>query len=221
MKIFIPYLFSSSPELRYCLRSIEKYMPNDGVVICGAIIPDWLVNVEFVFFQDIKGEKHKGNNTHGKLLSCVLFLGTDFIAYNDDYFLLQPWDFKNYYWNKLIDNYKPNTWGEAVKNTIKLVGNIDNYEVHCPIVFNAEKIAALDFEPCQFGQCVKSIYAHKYQLTGEAYPDMKIRTPCASADQVKEKIQGRKFFSTHESAMDDTMISVLEELYPTKSKFEK
>jgi len=220
MKIFIPYLHTGdSRSLKYTLRSIEKFMPNTGVVICGSEIPKWLRNVEFIKYDDQPGVRNKGNNTHGKMLHCLDRLGEDFIAYSDDFFLLKKWEYQNYCWRNLLDVFRPNNWGEAVKNTMQLIGNAVSFEVHCPIVFNSAKIKALNVEPVDFGHCVKSLYCHTYNIQGVSYPDVKFRST-----RFKENIQfiiaGRKFFSTHPDSWNGDMEAVMEELYPERSWYE-
>lgn len=221
MKIFIPFWPNSGLELKYTLRSIEKYVPNDGVVIASSSLPDWLQNAEHIHYQDSPDLKKKGDNTHGKLLASLPSLGNEFLAFMDDLVILQPWTFENYYCGKLGDVVKTNNWGKVIDNTIALIGHARNFELHCPMVYEAEKIKALAYKPTEYGLGIKSLYAEKYCLPGVEYTDMNFSTSIPVIEDIRAQVEGRIFVSLSARAMNNLMMKVLNELFPEKSGFER
>lgn len=218
MLIVIPYKYMPGPELKYCLRGIEMFVENPEVVIIGDKTP---FKVQHIPFKDHRDIQFKERNVFQKLL----LMKEDFLFFNDDFFLLKPYENK-YHYSGTIQQQKEsypitNNFRKILQNTLNLYGNIANYFRHGPIFIEREKLetlTSLDWN-IPWGYCTKSIYCHVNNIVGEDYSDLKIRVPMQNT-QIVNLIKNRPYFSTGDHAINQPMIKVLETLYPNKSKYE-
>ncbi|HVZ97972.1 MAG TPA: hypothetical protein VG847_13915 [Chitinophagaceae bacterium] len=222
MLIAIPYKNFPGPELRYCLRSIEKFIDEPEILIIGDK-PEWLQNVRHIPFQDNKELQFKERNIFQKLL----LIKEDFLFFNDDHFLLTHFDPSVYHYSGSlsgrIKSYLPaNDVRKTVENTLKIFGDIDNYYRHGPIFCRYDiivKLKTLDWNK-PWGYCIKSAHCFLADIKGTQYSDLKIRQMCSFAD-IKKITEDREYFSTGDNAMGEGMKAFLEFTYPDKSRFEK
>lgn len=220
-------------ELRYALRSLEMHMPNIGNVYVIGHRPKWAnKNLKCVNVVDTPGIENKERNIYAKILfACGLpEITDDFLFMNDDHYLLEKFD-GEYYWEKsLINTFEnrtardhyyyslTNTYSALVKAGRKTI----NYDIHCPIIYNKQDfilaMASYDWK-IAYGYVVKSLYANTLRIVGDHYPDLKInsRMSCNDLDKL---IQGRKFFSIGDEAVNVDLGIYLQYLYPNKSRFE-
>lgn len=70
-----------------------------------------------------------------------------------------------------------------------------------------------------YGYCLKSIYGNRNDLPAIITADVKIYA-VSTYENIMLKIKGAKFFSTNDNVFGNSMIQILEELYPIKSKYE-
>lgn len=221
MKLLIPYIESKTEELKYCLRSIEKFIDNPQVIIIGDK-PQWINNINHIPFKDAPGYKNKERNIFEKLS----LVKEDFFYFNDDYFLLQPFHETTYHFSgtilqSLSTYHRNNECRGTLQNTFNLYGDIPSYYHHAPMFINHilfEDLKELDWS-LDYGYCIKSIYCHNNGIEGVEYNDLKIRGP-QHEKSILEMIDGRPYFSTDNGAVNTSMIKVLESLYPNKSKYE-
>lgn len=213
MRIIIPYRDFRGPELKYCLRGIEKYIEDPEITIIGDK-PHWLKNVAHIPFNDHPLLKYKSRNIYEKIKGH-----TDFLFFNDDHFLLKPWENK-YHYSGMISEEMGRTFGGAylntLQNTLDEFGDIKNFDTHCPIFYKKVEID-VDWQQ-SWGYCIKSIYCRLNGIEGEYYPDLKIRR-LIYEKELRELIKDRPYFSTGD-VLDKPVINVLNELYPEKSKYE-
>jgi len=221
MKCVIPYKENGGKELKYCLRGIEKFVEDPEIIIIGSE-PAWIKNVKIIFFPDGKALRFKEWNIFRKICQVK----EDFLFFNDDHFLLQPFDKSTYHFSgklsKRLKDYGTNEYWKTIQNTINVIGDADNYFRHAPIFIKREileKIKELDWN-AWFGYCVKSLYCHYAGIQGTEYPDLKIASKL-SISHIREATNGREYFSTGNFVINTDMITFLEETYPDKSKFEK
>lgn len=219
MTIAIPYKHQTGIELKYCLRSIELFIKEPEVVIIGDK-PEWVKNVTHIPFKDNQDLKYKERNIFQKLL----LMQDDFIYFNDDHFLLKPFDYRYRFSGKLserINAYKPtNDFRITVQNTFDVFGDIPNYYRHEPVIIERDLLEKLQLDwNKEWGYCIKSIYCHLNNIEGDDFPDLKIREPLSS-QKINKLFEGKPCFSTEEFAMSHSMIHVLDNLYPLKSQFE-
>jgi len=147
MDIVIPYRWSDTDELKYCLRSL-KNIPHREVFIVGDK-PDF-INDKIIFIKN----SQKGNNCqHDSELSLRLALQDDrlsdeFMLFNDDFFIMDKIEeIENYNSGTLLDKIKSrpeamfHNHNQGMKNTIDFLGdkNALNYELHIPMIMNKQK----------------------------------------------------------------------------------
>lgn len=246
--IVIPYATGptashwNDTELRFCLRSIERYLKGYGEIFLVGAAPRWLQNVTVIPATDHDKTYYKEWNIFTKvMLACQDERVTeDFLFMNDDHFLLSEFEagtFPAYYSGYLKDGMnRSDPYRQSIVNTIEWLDNYrlaefqwisaDNgeyFDIHCPIIYNKSRwdnIQVPDWEK-KYGYCIKTIYGmHVYRDECEEYPDLKIHG-AKSATEIKALVKDRLFFSTNDNCRDGGMEAVLQELYPNKSKYER
>lgn len=144
----------SNNELRYSLRSVEKFFLNKGRVFIIGDCPEWATNITHIQVAD--NEQNKILNARNKYRVAALHPGIskDFVLMNDDFFFLRPTDeipyFSRgtikemmelhptkggYYYHSLYDTHK-RLDAMGIKDAI-------DFEVHAPIIFNKEKLLSV------------------------------------------------------------------------------
>lgn len=229
INIVIPYRTdpNNGLELKYALRSIEKYLAGYNDIFIVGDCPKWVRNVKHI---DCREESAKlAKNILNKILHAFTIrdVGEDIIQWQDDIFLTMPLrveDIKYWYEGSLEQaifrhhgNYKA-----YIENTAKKITEGKPYfDIHAPIIYNIDvfqKLAATyDWQTRNF--IIKSLYCDLLQEQGVKMHDCKISGPMRY-NQIKEKINGSLFFSTSPQGISDEMVEIFEELYPEKSKFE-
>ena len=222
-------------ELRYALRSVEKYLKGYGEIFIIGQAPRWIKNVTVIPATDNDKIYYKERNIFNKImLACQdSRVSEDFLFMNDDHFLLSEFEageFPYYYQGTVTLQAARNTpYVNSVFNTVEFLGDYKAlyFDIHCPIVYNkavfSRWIPTADWDK-KYGYCIKTLYCNFDSLlvgeTQQYYPDLKLSGPLSSLE-IKEKIKGRLFFSTNDNVMEGGMLAVFEELYPKKSKYEK
>lgn len=213
-------------ELRYSLRSAEKFLDFDRVIIVGDM-PDLLTNVYHISLGDIGNNHHK--NAAQKILAVAHNpdISDDFILMNDDFFLLKPHKPMPYYALTLEHWFKIHpqlTWKrEKMLKTMQLQGDdINVFEVHAPMILNKQKIKDLWMKyQLPQGALFRTLYGNEYAEDMVILPqDYKATDDISLRDILVLDIP--PFFST----CDETIASprgrqILEMLYPRPSKYEK
>jgi hypothetical protein len=205
-------------ELRYALRSIEKYMTGYGDVFIVGDHPDWLRNVIHIPSHDY-GDKtyHKERNIYTKIMAAIADyrVTEDFLFMNDDHFLLQDYEAGKfpYYCHGWLSEFMTVTdYKCTVANMLQLFTDpVPYFDVHCPILYNKYhfKVAMSQLDWSKpFGYCIKTVYCNAViGLTAQGYPDLKINE-AYPAQKIRDK------------AFNGGIKAVLQELYPRKSKYE-
>lgn len=226
MTIIIPYKedILSGTELRFALRSIDKYLTGFTNLIIIGTPPHWYSG-ERVWAKDYDNKKQF--SIYSKLLiACELNNVTDsFVMWNDDHYLLQPFSVNSilaWYDGYLKDTINKNhglRYKETIKNTLDILPNALNYDIHTPCIYNKNGIKLL-FINKHSDICIKSYYFDHIITRSEEMKDFKINS-LLSKDAIKELIKDRLFFSTSTNGMKKPMIEFMNELYPNKSQWEK
>lgn len=220
-------------ELRYCLRSIEKHLKGYGDIFLIGHKPNWVKNIIHIPATDGDKIYEKEKNIFNKIMLAVNDerVTDDFLFMNDDHYLMHDYEAKGfpYYYhgtgaeqiNKRTDPYST-----TLKNTYPhaLGAFIASYwDIHCPILYNKEGVRLIAEEDWtkKWGYCIKTLYCEEMEIEGIEYPDLKIQDQFLSYSEIKELIKGRAWFSIHDRCRNDSMLAVLQELYPKKSKYEK
>lgn len=217
-------------EIRYCLRSIEKYLTGYGDIFIVGEKPDWLQNIVHIPCPDFGDKTYdKEHNIFCKIMAACADdrVTDDFLFMNDDHYLLRDYEAGRfpYYYDGLLQDYKTITdYKHTVWNTVEwnFGENYTYFDVHCPIIYNKlnfiQRMSIPDWN-IRFGYCIKTMYCYLNVGKGEEYPDLKINEPLTDT-QIKQKLTGRSWFSIGDKAFNGEIRQVLQELYPTKSKYE-
>src|SRR6478736_5445924 len=198
-------------EVKYCLRSIEKYATNVGKV--------WVVGHNPGFLSDaVNMVEHPDapTNKEHRIAEQIAFaakstrISEHFLWINDDTFFLQDVDILTYpYYN---DGDLTSKWQKTKMNGYRAALNQadaqlkarglpnKNFEQHVPIIFSRAGIAKMSAwitlsSKVPYGMTFRSIYCNALGVKpGPAYRDMKIGS-AQTADELFRHIEGRHVFS--------------------------
>ena len=218
-------------ELRFALRSIEKYLTGyDKIFIIGEC-PSYLQNIIHIPCPDFPGRKEY--SIFNKIMKAVADerCSDYFVFWNDDIFLidnLQTADFKFWYEGTLQSKYEQSHghYKAAIKNMIDIKYYYFAYtDIHTPIIYNKEKfIKGVAAEDWSKEYVIKSLYTSSIKesivCSFEHMPDLKINK-AMTYYEIKARIKERLFFSIGTYGVCPAMTKVLTELFPDKSKYEK
>ena len=139
-------------DLRYSLRSIAKYYPENKVWIVG-YKPSWVKNVNYLPIEQ-SGDKWK-NSINNILAACNCSdISNDFILMNDDFFMIKPLVPIEMMGNTtlgLLSNsimkYKTlkSSWHNAFGQVQALLKKLNvpepyyDFEIHAPLKINKQK----------------------------------------------------------------------------------
>lgn len=226
MTILIPYKpdLHEGEELRFALRSIDKYLTGFTNLIIIGQPPEWYNGI-YMKVQDYPDRKQF--TIYNKLLLATNRedVADNFILWNDDHFLLRHIDVTDikYWYEGMLADTNSKTYGvryyQAIQNTLRIIPNTFNFDIHVPIIFNKAKFRAM-FSNKTTEICIKSYYCTVSGVNGEPMTDLKINQ-LFSEDAIRELLKGRIFFSTGSNGIRIPMMKVFNELYPDKSQWEK
>lgn len=215
--LFIPLCTISSwqhNELRYALRSWERFGPPiDNILIIG-YIPDWLQNIHRIPFID------RWSKPVNILEKVKIAAGhyESFIFANDDHFLLKPMTELPYYRSCKLADFKGGgeTFMRYVVNTWQKWPDGWYFDVHTPMIVHS---GVVDKIIVQSDILFKSAYGNTAGIDGVEFTDCKLPGHMRR-DEFEKWIEGRPFFSTGEAVPADVK-KWLEENFPEKSRWEK
>lgn len=216
-------------ELRYALRSIEKHLTGVGNVFIIGEHPDWLTNVIHIPYTEDPRNRYRDRNIALKMAEACKDsrVSDNFLMVHDDHFLLSDYEasaFPYYHMGPMNEGH--GQYGETKQNTKSLLSFTElfnNYDCHCPIVFNKQlfmrSVALADWSKW-YGYCLKTLYCVMNGIDGQLTEDIKIRYPLTRGE-IWAQIIDRKWFSIGDRCFaPGGMRDVLNELYPSKSKYE-
>lgn len=220
-------------ELRFALRSIEKYAKNYREIIVIGNKPEWLKNVIHIPFEE-KWQKEK--NIYLKIVKACRSpsITADFLFTNDDIILLKeidcvryPFYFKGILAQSINKQYCDPEYLASLHNTAAALQKRNyaqnNFDTHCPIIYNKqlfiEAMSKYNWN-ANYGYVIKSLYSNTLGIKGQYARDLKIELAyCRS--EIEEKIQGRDVFSFGDGALNYQLKQFLYHLFPHPSKYEK
>lgn len=221
-------------ELRFCLRSIEKFLSGyDNIFIIGQK-PEWLTGVIHIPHTDLQQSRFRDYNIYLKVIAGCHDerLSDDFLFMSDDHFITKKFhaDALPYYYcgqlvDYLYDNPRKMPYVNVLLNTYKYLNGLNkptlNFNLHCPIIYNKEKFSTVFPQPWpEYGFALKSIYCNILNIEGKYYEDLKIKED-ATLQDVEKLIADRYFFSIADSAIRrGNMKTILPILFPSPSKYE-
>lgn len=214
MTVIIPYTndYQNGEELRFAIRSMEKYFTSMTALIVVGHRPKWYKG-EHYFTWDIIGRKE-----YSMYMKVMMVAVEPFLYTTDDHFALRPFDdsLPNYYYGTCKDAALNNASGRYKMQYKNCPDGWLNYDIHTPIVmkpFDWPSSAKETDTP------IKSTYANIVGVQGTELIDCKFKNP-HTYDEIKRIIADRPFFSTSPFCMNRDMLRVLNELYPDKSSVE-
>ena len=210
-----------SNELRYSLRSAEKYLSFDKVFIIG-YLPSFISKYKVIHIPFKERPNDKWHNVEKKfdLLVDIPEISDDFILMNDDFWVFKKYKKVPYLYNrklKEMTNFPVETpYLKRIKKTLEMFPDAKNFEVHFPIVFNKKKLKRLFDKYGSKGYERRSAYCAEYKIKGIPSDDYKVF-------RIKDldKFQGKPFISTIDRvAIDPKFQEFLEKSFPDKSFYE-
>lgn len=248
MDIVIPlveHTGNNFAELRFALRSYEKYMPHSRVIIVGPAIPEWMREsmqrgeCDLCCFVDSSDPKFREANIFLKVRNYVEKVNDedDFIFANDDYYLLREWNPLPPYPHKgklsvnLFGRSNDDPYRKVIRNTIKLVGDdANNLDVHAPMVMNPKifkRVFGDRSKPEEyatrivdwrtpFGFLFKTLYGQHFP----DYPSVDIKFNLLR-DVNEDVLADLPFFTTNDPACGAKLEEILTKLFPNPSRYEQ
>lgn len=136
MNAIYPYIHSAGEEIKWSLRSLEKYTDLEPVIIGEK--PEWYTG-RFIPFPR---SKHKITNVYFKIRRACLEkkISSTFLLMNDDIFLLEKMKKVHYVtgkieelWSEYEGMHGMSYYTQCLRQTVLYVGTSWNYETHTPM----------------------------------------------------------------------------------------
>lgn len=231
----------NNEELRYSLRSIEKFVKYDKIWIVG-YKPSWVQNVEYIHTEQNQGKwKNSVNNI---IAACNnKDISDNFVLMNDDFFAIRQINDLEKSCNvalgtldQAISKYINHRagWFDAFKEGYELLEQLGvekpyyNYESHSPMIINKKDFMDFINLP-QVQEFIKtnkvlhkrSIYKNIYKITPRILPaDVKIEAD----NDIKTKTKILEWISVYDKQIHNLEFPqlnyVLKQLFPTQCKYE-
>ncbi len=216
MTIMYPLVVQSDyTELKYSLRSIEKYLPGPEVIIVGSYLPDWIRGVTWIRLNDIPGRKQLSIR---KKIVAALEYTPDIFFMNDDIYLLKPIP-KNYPYyctGNLITQAE--SGAKPLMKQLEEIGRpIKHFDNHYPIRYEKDKFSELQIFPAEC--IIKSMYCNYHNISGTEMIDCKILNK-TTQEAIEAMANNLPALSTGPAGLK-YVLPVLDKIFKQKSKFER
>lgn len=248
LDIVIP-LKESEPnhDLRFCLRSLEKYGGEYGRVFVVGHCPRWLKNVIHIPTEQVSDKHISVRENLRKICDCD-YISEDFILFNDDFILTEPvydWEiFCNMNMGTLREKanelsqiqHQQSPWLLGFDFNDKLLRKMGindplNFEYHGPMLINRQKRKEMIFNKDLYPYLHKtnplyfqrSVYGNLYgRRDGRYIEDTKLFGDLGS----EERIKRYGFFSVNDGLIGNVeeaprLNEWLNREFEYKSEFEK
>jgi hypothetical protein len=213
MKILYPLKSQNDYiELKYSLRSVEKFFDNPGeILIVGDTLPDWITNITHIELKDLPNQAVF--SVRRKVIAAFAYTKEDLFFMNDDFYLLKKAD-KNfpYYSSGTLDKK-----GESgARPLLEQLQGPNKYFGHYPAIYKKDfpEIISRFTKEC----ITKSAYLNAIGVETVEIKDCKIVTPMKEA-AIMEFIKDLPCFSSGNNSLK-SCLPVLEKLFPNPSKYE-
>lgn len=200
-------------ELRYSLRSVEKYIDKPyEILVVGDFIPGWLNNVTWIQYGDIPNRKQW--SIKRKIIVALNYVD-EIIFMNDDVFLLQPYE-PAYYYHSLLKYYAESGSKPLMKELEAMGRTTYHFDGHYPLVYDKRFIEIVELFPSD--TIIKSMYCNYLNIPGTEMQDCKLIKAMKPAE-IKAFIKDKPAFSTGHLSLRSA-IPILQDLFYKPSKFE-
>ena len=224
-------------ELRYSLRSIDKFGRNVGRVYIATEHLPAFVNPEKVVHYPIRDlGKIKHLNIMDKIEGVMQHtdIADDFLLSSDDHFYIRETDFDNYplYYKGEIENKRDDSeYWRSLRDTKHLL-QVNGLSVfatnpHCNTHFNRPlyeryKWLIAEGKRLAYGAEVNCLMGNMLIAEGvepTAYKDVKVQC-YNNREELDKMLTEAHCFSIYDSALNCGMKEYLRELFPNKSRWE-
>lgn len=215
MKLVYPLTTQlDNTELMYSLRSVEKHLTSvDEVIVVGSEVSDWLTNITQICLSDVPGRKQLSIR---KKIIAALNYTDEFLFMNDDVFFIKDTTDFPYYWHGLLKPYAESGARPLEKKLMSLNKQTKLFDGHYPLIYDQKFKEASEHFP---SDCIiKSLYCNYFEIEGEFVPDCKLLRPMKK-QEIYDFLQDKHCFSTGMMSISSAVL-VLQELFPSKSKYE-
>lgn len=219
-------------ELRYSLRSLDKFGRNVGRLFITGKCPAFVDQTKVTFLPELDigcpaiNHWWKVDQTFRKT-----DIGDRALLMYDDIFFCKPTDLANYPWRwrgELPDMRPEGEYRKSLFNAHEFLFKrnlpVLNYELHQPCIYEKDKFLSMekDFEELKLsdvGMVPRSVYANRF-VEGKTkhMEDLKIR---AFVDNVDNLIKDRDCFSIADDCLDGPVQLWLDKNLPERSQWEK
>lgn len=231
-------------ELRYSLRSIEKYGHNVDRVIIVGYCPDW-VNRDIVEYIPAEDEtKVPAINVFRKISKVWGKVSGHFLLFNDDIFLKGPVDLDRYPVYSKGDMPTPLSvrtihFGDK-RYTNMLLATADimrrnnlgttMYSHHAPLHFDYRAYVILELagvwkelEASERGLSMANLMVSAYVSLDKVptVPRCDVKLHHLNTPEDLKELDGTDIFSIYDSAIHTGVANYLEKLFPSPCRFEK
>ena len=201
-------------EIRYSIRSVLKYHPDSTITIVGEL-PKFYSGDHY-YYPDETNNPYV--NVWKKMeYTCTLF--DEWICMNDDFYLLEPFKPKHYYYKDIRRHTRTvgrGKWGECIKNTAKLLPDTKRWTIHSPLpIVSKDFISIALMYPDRHNEPVspRTVYCHHEDKFDKVeMKDVKHR------GTINYKIETPFFSIANNFGRNKALFN---ELYPDKCKYEK
>lgn len=242
------YSVNDNIELRYSLRSIEKFGKNIGRVYVVGYCPEWLsdevikIPRDGQMFDDIRDEWHKAANIGDNIYYAIdnSDIGDEFLVSMNDHFYIAEVDFDNYpYYAKLInDSEEIPEYDKKTEKYLRFMGKVKdflgeqglsqiNFTLHKNMHLSRENLAAVKglFDQSISQERGAEIFAlaNNWKFKQEpfnftAIEDAYVRR---NAEMWKVDPELTDCFGLNETFFFTKLQERMAEMYPDRSKYEK
>lgn len=209
-------------EIRYSLRSLEKFTQFNRIFIVGEC-PTFLKNIIHIPFKETGNPRVNHFEKIDYIINNVKDLSEDFLLMYDDIFFLKPTDIEKYpnYYKSELENYnEPDSYfKKSLSDTKEYLESIGattyNFSVHTPIIYNKTVWKSIDW---------KAIYKYPHGLSPRCiYGNLCKKTPIKREDckyKYPFEIKSEDCFSIYSESFPDFRKFLLKR-FEAKSPFEK
>lgn len=185
MDIVMPYRKSSSNEIVWAIKSFVKNLPHRNIYVIGDDPKlDGVTHIEPDHNPWYRNSKYH-NQINSYLTACKLpFVSRQFIAVNDDFFVLSKWKPVIYNRGSISEHMRLRTRRDEYHRSLDITrrylesrgfSTLD-YELHTPFIFDRYKLKALvnslSMEPWRMWQ-IRSLYGNVYKVKSQFTQDVK------------------------------------------------
>lgn len=224
---------NNGEELRYSLRSLEKYVSDYGRIFITGDCPDF-IDKSKVIYTPARDIGYPMVNHWWKVRETIkkTDISNDFVLMYDDIFFVKPTKLEGYlnYAKGMLGQSLEGGWHYKVwmQNTFEWLSvrgyMACDYELHIPFTYNREKFLQMDpiFKPISevnmsTGQlAVRSVYGNLFLGNNPPYrKDIKLRKK-----EDKLDLEDADCFSIGDDVFDGYISEMLKQDLPSKSKWE-